>query len=101
MWPISALSRTDAPATSRRMSRPEAGLATTPTVTGPVIGRRSGLRPAEEVGDQAVHRTRRLHLHRVALAVDDLDASAVWQIIGVGCGHDLVITAPDGEDGNV
>src|ERR687895_180746 len=99
MLPFSTLSKTEAPATSRRMSRPEAGLATTPTVTGPVTGRCSGLHAAEEVGNQAVHRTRRLHLHRVALAIDDLDASPVGQVIGVGCGHDLILAAPNGEDG--
>src|SRR5215210_1125276 len=99
MLPFSALSKTEAPATSRRMSRPEAGLATTPTVTGPVTGRCSGLRAAEEVRNQTVHRTRRLHLHRVALAVDYLDASTVGQVIGVGCRHDLIFAAPDGEYG--
>src|SRR5215216_2754146 len=101
MLPFSTLSKTEAPATSRRMSRPEAGLATTPTVTGPVTGRYSGLRTSEEVGNQAVHHTRRLHLHRVALAVDDIDASVVGQIIGVGGGDDVILAAPDGEYGNV
>src|SRR5215207_11248082 len=35
MLPFSALSKTEAPETSLRMSRPEAGLAMTPTVTAP------------------------------------------------------------------
>jgi hypothetical protein len=42
MAPFSALSNTEAPVTSRRTSRPEAGLATTPTVTMPF-----GTRPSE------------------------------------------------------
>ena len=66
----------------------------------PVTGR-SQDSALEEVGNQAVHHTRRLHLHRVALAVDDIDASVVGQVIGVGGGDDVILAAPDGEYGNV
>src|SRR5918998_1278296 len=94
MLPFSPLSKTEAPETSLRMSLPEAGFATTPTVTGkaPPSGE-----AVEEARDQAVRGTGGLHLDHVALAVEDLDPRVLGQVLRVGGRHDLVLPAPDRE----
>src|SRR4051794_5550526 len=59
---LSALPNTDAPATSRRMSRPDAGLAMTPTVTAPDT--RGTLDPPESFWSDRSHDQVALrHLH--------------------------------------
>jgi hypothetical protein len=73
MLPFSALSKTEAPETSRRMSRPDAGFATIPTVAGaPSLGSLGGV---EELLQQAVRAGGGLHLRHVARNVQDLGAS--------------------------
>src|SRR5215207_35798 len=97
MLPFSALSKTEAPATSRRMSRPEAGLAMTPTVTG------NARRPllflvVEELPDQAVHLPRGLHLRHVPSLFENLDAGVFGQVLGVDDRDYVVFAAPNHED---
>src|SRR3989337_95348 len=97
MLPFSALSKTEAPATSRRMSRPEAGLATTPMVTG--NARRPLLILAvEELPDQAVHFPRGLHLRHVPRVLQDFHAGVFGQVLRVGDRHYTVFATPDCKD---
>src|SRR5215212_1127624 len=100
MLPFSALTKTEAPETSLRMSRPEAGLAMTPTVTAPG----TLLLPVlaiEEFPDQAVRLAGGLHLGHVPRGVEDLDAGAFGDVLGVGDRDYLVLGAPDDEHRNL
>src|SRR5918997_1191352 len=95
MLPFSPLSKTEAPETSLRMSRPEAGLAMTPTVVAP--GTRLFVLAIEELPDQTVHLPGGLHLRHVAHAVQDLDAGAIRRVLRVGGRDYPVLGAPDDE----
>src|SRR4051794_25680356 len=72
MLPFSAWSKTDAPETSLRMSRPEAGVAITPTVTAPGSGKELLVLAVEELPDETVDLPRRLHLRHVPRTLQDL-----------------------------
>src|SRR3712207_2911814 len=95
MLPFSPLSKTEAPETSLRMSRPEAGWAITPTGGPPGPG--LFVLAIEELPPQTVHLPGGPHLGHVGHAVQDLDAGAIRRVLRVGGRDYPVLGAPDDE----
>src|SRR5215208_7464630 len=95
MLPFSPLSKTEAPETSLRISRPEAGLAMTPTVTAP--GTLLALLAIEELPEQAVDHPGGLHLGHVPCVVEGLDAGFLRYVLRVGDRDHLVLATPGHE----
>ena len=81
MLPFSALSKTEAPETSLRMSLPEAGLAITPTVGAAFPLEPSLVLVVEELPDQAIRATRGLHLGHMPSLFKDLDAGVLRGVL--------------------